>query len=342
VSPSSPIADHCSTYALSDPKEAKFSNPCDHSHEQACPQCDALENALQKTQDLISVDHTVLDDDELVDLQYTSKQAAQDILAWKAHQLRSIRQDTARVDSTNRLDSSSILITNDWAMKFLPQKYRESQTDWFAKRGISWHISVALQKTEATLKSQTFVHIVQNGSQDAPVVIRIVEHVLRTIKAENQHITAADLRQDNAGCYHCGDTLTAYCYMKPKTGIRVVRVDFSDPQGGKAICDRKAATIKAHVRRYINEGPDVTTAREFKEAILSYGGVPGVRVALVDAANLSDPAVKWEGISLLNNFQFEDGKITVWRAYEIDIGKTILEDDLQGILNSYSHSCFSY
>ena len=109
MSPSSPIADHCSTYALRDPKEAKFSSPCDHTHEQACPQCDALENALQKTQDLISVDHAVLDDDELVDLQYTSKQAAQDILAWKAYQLRSTRQDTARVDSTNRLDSSSIL-----------------------------------------------------------------------------------------------------------------------------------------------------------------------------------------------------------------------------------------
>ena len=97
-----------------------------------------------------------------------------------------------------------------------------------------------------------------------------------------------------------------------------------------------------HVCGYIYEGHDVTTAREFKEATLSYGGIPGVRVALVDAANLSDPAVKWEGISLLNNFQFKDSKITVWRAYETGTGETILEDDLQGILNSYSHSCFSY
>ena len=80
MSPFSPIDDHCSTYALSDPKEAKFSNPCEHSHEKACPQCHALENAFQETQDLVSIDHAVLDDDELIDLQYTSKQAAQDIL----------------------------------------------------------------------------------------------------------------------------------------------------------------------------------------------------------------------------------------------------------------------
>ena len=138
VSPSSPIADHCITYALSDPKDTKFSSSCDHTHDKACPQCDSLTNTLQKIQDLISVGHTtVLDADELIDLQYNAKQAAQDILAWKAHQLRSTRQDTAWVDSTNHLDSSSILITNDWAMKFLPQKYRESQTNWFAKRGIS-------------------------------------------------------------------------------------------------------------------------------------------------------------------------------------------------------------
>jgi len=41
--------------------------------------------------------------------------------------------------------------------------------------------------------------------------------------------------------------------MKANTGINVARVDFSDPQGGKGACDRKAATIKAHVRRFFGE-----------------------------------------------------------------------------------------
>ena len=36
-------------------------------------------------------------------------------------------------------------------------------------------------------------------------------------------------------------------------GVAVVRNDFSDPQGGKGICDRKAATIKEDVGRYVNE-----------------------------------------------------------------------------------------
>ena len=73
--------------------------------------------------------------------------------------------------------------------------------------------------------------------------------------------------------------------MGAATGIHVKRMDFSDPQGGKGPCDRKPATIKAHVRRYINEEHDVLTARDFKDAVLSYGGVKGVRVALVTDAS---------------------------------------------------------
>ena len=41
----------------------------------------------------------------------------------------------------------------------------ESQTDWFAKRGISWHISVVARKHQGNLQSQSFVHIVENCDQ---------------------------------------------------------------------------------------------------------------------------------------------------------------------------------
>ena len=44
-------------------------------------------------------------------------------------------------------------------------------------------------------------------------------------------------------------------------------MDFSDPQGGKGICDRKAAHIKANIRRFVNEGNNVVTAENFKDAV---------------------------------------------------------------------------
>ena len=68
-------------------------------------------------------------------------------------------------------------------------------------------------------------------------------------------------------------------------GIRIKRVDFSDPQGGKGACDRKAATVKAHVRRYVNKGYNVVTAQEFHDTMLSHRGINSVRVALVTTSS---------------------------------------------------------
>ena len=84
---------------------------------------------------------------------------------------------------------------------------------------------------------------------------------------------------------------------------------------GKGACDRKAATIKAHVRRHINEGHDVKNAKDYIVAILSNGGL---RVALVDAGTEGKcvlPQVKLAGVSSLNNFQYREQGITVWRAF---------------------------
>ena len=144
-----------------------------------------------------------------------------------------------------RLDETTVLIAQDWAMEFLPTKYRESQSDWFGKRGLSWHISVVARKVDTKLQSQTFVHIIENSSQDTSAVVRILEHTLRTVKTKHPEITSAFLCQDNAGCYHNSVLLATCSVLKSKTGVSVCRVYFSDPQGGKGAYDRKAATSQA-------------------------------------------------------------------------------------------------
>ena len=58
------------------------------------------------------------------DMMYSFRKEVQSINAWKAHQLRSTRQDEARTCILDTLDENSVHVTQDWAMKFLPQKYR--------------------------------------------------------------------------------------------------------------------------------------------------------------------------------------------------------------------------
>ena len=139
----------------------------------------------------------------------------------------------------------------------LDKTQQEQCACWFGKRGISWHISVVTKKNKGRYESQSFVHIVENTSQDSSVVLLITEHTLRSLKEVNPTIDTAFLRQDNAGCYHNSAVIASCFLMKFNTGTSVLRVDFSDRQGGKGACDRKAASIKAHVRRYVNEGHDV-------------------------------------------------------------------------------------
>ena len=54
---------------------------------------------------------------------------------WKSHVLRSVNQESAKQEALR-----SVLVVIDWAMKFLQMKYKEKQSKWFSKRGLSWHI----------------------------------------------------------------------------------------------------------------------------------------------------------------------------------------------------------
>lgn len=99
--------------------------------------------------------------------------------AWKCYVPRSINQDEARFDMINTLDDNSVLVVLDWAMKFIPRKYIESQADWFAKRGTSWHVSVATRKPsdETTLQTLTLPHVFRKSNQDSLYALAIIDEL---------------------------------------------------------------------------------------------------------------------------------------------------------------------
>lgn len=323
------VADHCISFSVNDPREKCFKTACDHPHDTRCLSCDQIKTTIEEIHSaLLAADLNAEDRDDLL---FCYKQAAQAINEWKAHLLRSINQDKARIEVLGKLDQTAVFITQDWAMKFLPQKFREAQKDWFAKRGISWHISVIVRKSnDGKIQHQTFVHIVKNNNQESESVIQLTKHTLVQLKKEYPEIKSAYLRHDNAGCYHRA-ALLAGCSLLRETEINIQRVDFSDPQGGKGPCDRKAATIKAHIRRFINEGHDVLNAKDLKDAILSHGGLKGVRVCVVETASslqVLKPVV-WKGISTLNNFLYQADSCTVWKAYDVGSGKSVKWSELK-------------
>ena len=166
---------------------------------------------------------------------------------------------------------------------------------------------------------QCFVHLFEQCKQDWFAVASIIESLLKTVKTEQPFITEAFLRSDNGACYHNAPLLFALPAIGSRTGIQIKRYDFSEPQAGKDICDRKIAPMKAHIRRYVNERHDVVTAAEMKEALESHGGITGCRAAVanINTANETGGTNKLKGISKLNNFEFTEAGIRVWCAYQI-------------------------
>lgn len=72
----------------------------------------------------------------------------------------------------------------DWAMKFLPIGYRETQRDWFAKKGKPWHITVTINKADnEEIETRTYIHIFDECTQNWFAVASIIEHTLTTLKA---------------------------------------------------------------------------------------------------------------------------------------------------------------
>ena len=143
VARSSNIADHCCLYALSDPNGRNFAQDCDHEHDESCIECSNLTSTLNEIERLIKERET---DQELFDRVLKKfRSYRESIEAWKAHLLRSINQDLCRENLLDKLSNDEIYLDLDWAMKFLPVKSREPQSEFFGKRGISWHITVVMK-----------------------------------------------------------------------------------------------------------------------------------------------------------------------------------------------------
>lgn len=54
ISDSSPVADHCSTFSLSDPSDADLKQSCSHVHNETCDQCTSLALVLRDIEKLLA------------------------------------------------------------------------------------------------------------------------------------------------------------------------------------------------------------------------------------------------------------------------------------------------
>ncbi len=188
MSRSSRVPDHCRQYALSNESDSDFTTECDHQHDLKCDKCELIPSAFNEI-DFALNDLVIIDSEEQKKMAYVIAQSKKNIQAWRAHLLRAINQDEARLNLLQDLNPTSVLVVLDWAMKFLPRKYRESLSDWYGKKGISWHIAVAMTNREGKLEMLTFAHVFKSCTQDSYSVMAIIDDVVGQLKTEMPELT---------------------------------------------------------------------------------------------------------------------------------------------------------
>ncbi|KAK3086819.1 hypothetical protein FSP39_023960 [Pinctada imbricata] len=215
------------------------------------------------------------------------------------------------------MTDADAIITCDWAMKFLPRKYREGQVDWFAKRGINWHITVSLLKYQSSFMTMTHIHIFENPTpQDAAVTSQILIDVSKDIMGQRNEVRNLHFFSDNAGCYKSSLALLS---LQQELRDNIASYNFCEAQNGKGACDRRASHIKSIIKGYVNEGNDVTTALQVKQAV-DREGKDDIRVKVATAVNVLDALSKrWAipNIFQMFNFQFTEDGLRMWKAFSV-------------------------
>ncbi len=316
------VADHCMTHALSDSADSNLAESCGHEHNAQCPNCEQGYQVLTEMGQIIMDNKEELGDD-FDETLYVYQQAKTSIFIWKMHQLRNVNQNRARKDAIDALDDKTMLLEMDWAMKLLPQRFRESQQHFFGKVGISCHISVFYTKPDGeNLLTFYLTHLFTKCVQDSHTVLCILQHNMEFIEENHPSIKELKLRSDNAGCYKSNETITGIKKLQ-SAQLKITNYDFCDSQGGKGACDRKAAHLKAHLKRYVNQGSDAIDAFGIKKGLESNKGV-NAKIFVCEEPVESSTANRQDvipGISSYFNFTFnEDGKIKAKKAYQIGTG----------------------
>ncbi|VDI58240.1 Hypothetical predicted protein, partial [Mytilus galloprovincialis] len=316
--------DHCIHFALSNTKDVLLQESCtDHIHDDVCNSCNLLGNV---TEQIFKSIQKVSDEESRDDLYTTTTIDINNVKQWKAHQLRTKNQDEARLKLMESLEPHQLLLVMDWAMKFLPMRYREKQSDFFGQKGLNWHVSVAIVKPEnATLQHKTYVHLFDGVRQDWFAVASIIENTVMTIKKQMPNIEEIFLRSDNAGCYHCGCLWLSLYGISQRTGLKILRYDYSEAQSGKSFCDAKIAHMRSKMKMFVSSGNNISSAEEMKAAIMSGAGVTGCQCAVadVDTSKQEMTSHRFKGVNSFSNLEFQDSDILVWNSYNIGIGKKI-------------------
>ena len=204
------------------------------------------------------------------------------------------------------LRDNETLVIHDFMMKFLPQKYAETQSEHFGKAGMSLHDSTFFLNfpVDYDFKAQGFkplclvtgcLHaerlcwvmpddrlmvncrmVLSDSKQDWQSTTSAIEESTRLFSEKYPHIDTISSQSDNAATYHGTGTITCQGEVIHKaSGMTLIEQHFSVSGMGKDVQDTDFSHLKCGVFAYIRRGNDVITPKGLTRALNAGGGSKG-------------------------------------------------------------------
>ena len=161
----SSCASHCISFALSDttdPNLCKERQCGFENHDSFCDQCSNLYSTIDQIIDLVKESQLKNKDDLL----YDTSNAKNNILKWTFHIICHFLQNKAKTNVFDLLSETTGLWIRDYCQKVLPMEFRESQSSYFGKKGVTLHCDVFLLQKNGTVKKHTYFTTAYRSNQD--------------------------------------------------------------------------------------------------------------------------------------------------------------------------------
>lgn len=177
-----PSLDHCQSFALSDSKLTCFEKSCNREHNLFCDRCEELKFVLSEIENTIQSHSNTMYFDEQ-----------------KGEYMHDFGISARKTFSNGKRTFFAPVIK-----KFTQHRFREKQSEWYAKREMSWHVTSVITRHPETsqLEVCTYSHLIHSCTQDLYSVLSLLENLLQVLHQSNINISKLYLRSDEAGCYH--------------------------------------------------------------------------------------------------------------------------------------------
>ena len=201
--------------------------------------------------------------------------------SYTGHLMRTIHQADNIEHLISGLGLDEAILTMDYKMKLAAMSFRESQQNYFGKRGMCWHGAMLHYRHqnedegEKKIRIHYFDQVIENDTvQDFTSVACCLESALTCIKEQFPFIKRLTLVSDNAKCYSGNGILGSIVALSITSGIKIERLVHGEAGEGKSELDAHFGCAFAWLERFVNAGNDVLKPSDVVAGLRSYGGMP--------------------------------------------------------------------